>query len=88
MHYSLILFIIFSKDLVFMLCTFFLVLFTIYVYTVGGMALRDEHHISVEPLPSKGVAGKGDTFGKVDTFGLPELRGAWSGGTNSQKFSI
>jgi hypothetical protein len=36
--------------------------------------LRDKHHIAVEPLPAKGKAGK------VDTFGMPELRGAWSGG--------
>jgi|LauGreSuBDMM15SN_2_FD.fasta_scaffold1669986_1 hypothetical protein len=67
---------------------FLLILFIIYVFAVGGKVLRDKHHIAVEPLPSKGVAGKGDSFGKVDTFGLPELRGAWSGGTNVQKYSM
>lgn len=39
--------------------------------------LRDKHHISVEPLPARGKAGK------VDTFGMPELRGPWSGGACS-----
>jgi len=36
--------------------------------------LRNKHSIAIEPLPSRGRAGK------VDTFGMPELRGAWSGG--------
>ena len=39
--------------------------------------LRDKHHIAVEPLPAQGKAGT------VDTFGMPELRGPWSGGTCS-----